>query len=336
MKGAERHGVLAIDKPLGRTSFDALRDVKRALRQKRVGHAGTLDPDASGVLVVAAGWCTRLVPWLTAADKTYVGTIRLGQTTTSDDAQGEVLLTRPVPTLDPAAVEAALAGFRGALQQVPPQVSAIHVDGQRAHARVRRGETVIIPARTVLVHRLELVAQEGDTLTVLAEVSKGTYIRSLARDIGEVLGCGGHLCALRRTRSGGWGLDRCLRLDTLDASPVPLFGAWDALDGLPAMEVDSETARRLTMGHKLVWDAGWHLDARLPPWDQMATPDIEVDSSTENGSELTADLDEEPQPVWRVRGPAGHLVALVRAVRDASGTAIVRVARAVPPDLLGI
>lgn len=334
MKGGERHGVLAIDKPLGRTSFDVLRDVKRGLQQRRVGHAGTLDPDASGVLVVAAGWCTRLVPWLTAADKTYVGTIRLGQTTSSDDAQGEVLQTADVPELDDATIETVLAGFRGAILQVPPQVSAIHVDGQRAHTRVRRGETVQIPARAVVVHRLEVLSREAETITVVAEVSKGTYIRSLARDIGEALGCGGHLCALRRTRSGGWGLDRCLNLESLGRQPIPLYTAWDALAGLPSMEVDSEIARRLSMGHKLAWDPAWHSDSQLPDWENAAHPVTEEEAAVVEPSE--PDGDDGATRVWRVCGPAGHLVAVVRAVLDPSGAPIVRVVRAVPPDLLGV
>ena len=207
-------GVLVVDKPPGPTSHDVVARVRRLARTRRVGHAGTLDPLATGVLVLGLGRATRLLQHLGGHDKAYRATVRLGVTTSSDDAGGEVLARRGTAHLDDAAVRAALDALRGPLRQVPPAVSAVHVDGRRAHERVRAGEQVELEARDVRVHALEVLGTrrgEVDGAAVLdvdveVEVSTGTYVRALARDAGAALGVGGSLVALRRTRSGPFGV----------------------------------------------------------------------------------------------------------------------------------
>jgi len=268
-------GVLCIDKPAGMTSFDVVRVVRGVTRTKRVGHTGTLDPMATGVLVVCVGWCTRLVPFLTSDDKRYDGRIRLGESTTTDDAEGDVLQTRPVPSLDRDALEAVFDRFRGPIDQVPPTFSALHVDGERAHKRARRGETVEIPARRVTVHELTLDGIDGDELLVSAHVEKGTYIRSLARDIGEALGCGGHLSALRRTAAGAHGLDACISLDALreDVDSAPWLRPWDALAALPAITLTVDDVVHVRNGRKLPADDAPFEDGALV---RFGSPDEEL------------------------------------------------------------
>jgi tRNA pseudouridine55 synthase len=211
-------GFLVLDKPAGLSSHACVARVRRAYGLKRVGHGGTLDPAVTGVLPIALGAATRLLPYL-SGDKAYRGVVQLGVTTSSDDLEGEVLEQRPVPPLCHDALEEALAPFRGAIQQVPPQVSAVHVDGVRAYARVRRGESLNLAARPITIHRLELLAWDQATgqLELAVRCSAGTYIRSLARDLGTVLGCGGSLARLRRTEALGFGLEQAVHLQTLDA-----------------------------------------------------------------------------------------------------------------------
>jgi tRNA pseudouridine55 synthase len=223
-------GVLVLDKPRGPTSHDAVARVRRALGTREVGHAGTLDPMATGVLVVAVGEATKLVPWLTAQHKEYEATIALGVETDSLDADGrETRRSEPDASLLQALGEsrgpsvaqplrAALEAEHARVEQVPPAFSAIQQGGQRAHARARRGEPVDLPARSVRVHRMELLAcsQEPPWLAVRLEVDKGYYVRSLARDLAQALGTVGHLTSLRRTRSGCFTLDEALPLDTPD------------------------------------------------------------------------------------------------------------------------
>jgi tRNA pseudouridine55 synthase len=216
---AERScGFLVLDKPAGLSSHACVGRVRRAYGLKRVGHGGTLDPAVTGVLPIALGAATRLLPYL-SGDKAYRGVMQLGVTTSSDDLEGEVLEQRPVPPLCYAALEEALAPFRGAIEQVPPQVSAVHVDGVRAYARVRRGESLDLAARPITIHRLELLAWDPATgqLELAVRCSAGTYIRSLARDLGAALGCGGSLARLRRTEALGFGLEQAVPLDALEA-----------------------------------------------------------------------------------------------------------------------
>ncbi|HEY8038386.1 MAG TPA: tRNA pseudouridine(55) synthase TruB [Polyangiaceae bacterium] len=228
MRPGSPSGILVLDKPRGPTSHDVVARVRRALGTREVGHAGTLDPMATGVLVVAVGEATKLVPWLTAHDKSYEATIALGVETDTLDAEGRE--TRREPPTD--ALRAALAGSRGPVvapqlraaldaervrrTQVPPAFSAIHAGGERSHARARRGEVVDLAPREVTVHRLELLACSDDPtfVAVALDVGKGYYVRSLARDLAAALGTVGHLTSLRRTRSGCFLLEEAVPLET--------------------------------------------------------------------------------------------------------------------------
>ena len=215
-------GFLVLDKPAGLTSHGCVAQVRRAYGLKRVGHGGTLDPAVTGVLPIALGGATRLLPYLTG-DKRYRGVIRLGLRTSSDDLSGDLLEERPVPPLGLGELEAALAPFRGSIQQRPPNVSAVHVEGERAYQRARRGEALNLASKTVTISELSLLGWDGERAELELEVacSAGTYIRSLARDLGEALGLGGCLASLRRTEALGFGLDQSVPLDRLQEAPPP-------------------------------------------------------------------------------------------------------------------
>ena len=228
-------GFLVIDKPAGITSHSCVGAVRRAYGLKRVGHGGTLDPAVTGVLPMAVGPATRLLPYL-EGDKAYCGVVQLGVRTSTDDLEGTILSQAPVPQLECQAIEAALAGFRGLIQQRPPQVSAVHVDGQRAYARVRQGEQLDLPPRPVRIEALVLDHWDQATGQILLQVrcSAGTYIRSLARDLGELLGCGGALAQLRRTEALGFGLEQAVSLEQLqEQGATPLLNPLEALGHLP-------------------------------------------------------------------------------------------------------
>lgn len=217
-KGNPYDGVLVIDKPVGMTSHDVISRVRRAANQKKVGHAGTLDPDATGVLVVALGRATRLVPYLQAGRKTYDARMRLGATTSTLDAAGEVLTTTDASGVDEPHLCEALKRFVGEIDQIPPMVSAVKIDGERLYAKARRGEEVDRPARRVTIHDIVLedfVAGPQAEAEFLVTCSAGTYIRSLAADVGDVLGVGAHLIALRRLASGSFSVEQAIDLDTL-------------------------------------------------------------------------------------------------------------------------
>lgn len=213
-------GLVIVDKPAEWTSHDVVGRMRRLASTKKVGHAGTLDPMATGVLVLGINRATRLLGYLTHADKEYIATIRLGQSTVTDDAEGEVISTTSAAHVDEAAVRAVLPAYTGDIQQVPSSVSAIKVDGVRSYAKVRSGEEVTLPARPVTVSTFDLdaVCVEGDVVDVDVRVvcSSGTYIRALARDIGADLGVGGHLTMLRRTRVGGFPLRLARTLEELE------------------------------------------------------------------------------------------------------------------------
>ena len=244
-------GIVVIDKPSGMTSHDVVARVRRLAGTRRVGHAGTLDPMATGVLVVGIGRATRLLGHLSGHDKEYDATIRLGVTTTTDDAEGEVVDVLDASHVDDTAVAVAVAALTGSIQQVPSSVSAIKVGGERAYKRIRQGETVELAPRPVTVLSFDVVARRGDDLDVHVACSTGTYVRALARDLGAALGVGAHLTALRRTRVGGFGLDRAVVLDELSGELpiVPLaevvavvFPRWDA---------GADDARRIALGQRL-------------------------------------------------------------------------------------
>lgn len=248
-------GILLVDKPGGMSSFDVLRRLRRPMQRAKMGHTGTLDPMATGVLAVCVGWSTRLVPWLTAADKAYDGTFVLGATTDTDDADGTVVETFDGTLPDLAAVRAACGALVGDIDQVPPAYSAVHVDGERAYRAARRGDPANIPSRPVHVARFDVTSLADASVAFTAEVSKGTYIRSLARDVGTSLGCGAHLTSLRRTRSGAFGIDACVELNELierleAGEPPPLVTPWDALADLPALPVDEPTRDALRVGQR--------------------------------------------------------------------------------------
>jgi tRNA pseudouridine55 synthase len=253
-------GLVVVDKSGGMTSHDVVSKVRKLAGTRRVGHAGTLDPMATGVLVIGVERATRLLTYLVGADKEYTATIRLGVATVTDDREGEVTARPGAPDrADRAALDAALAGLRGEIQQVPSSVSAVKVDGKRSYARVRDGEDVDLPARPVTVHRFDLLTAtpaEDDGLPVLdleVEVvcSSGTYVRALARDLGTALGSAGHLTALRRTRVGPYGLDGARTLAQLGEEFALLPIADAARAAFPARELDGEETRKLSHGQRL-------------------------------------------------------------------------------------
>ena len=257
-------GFLVLDKAAGLTSHACVARVRRAYKLKRVGHGGTLDPAVTGVLPIALGPATRLLPYL-EGDKTYRGVVQLGLRTVSDDLEGEVLASFAVPALEAADLEAALASFRGPIQQVPPQVSAVLVKGQRAYALVRQGEQLELAPRAVTIQRLELLGWDGATarLELLVRCSAGTYIRSLARDLGEALGCGGALAQLRRSEALGFGLEQAVPLEALDQAPLPpLMDPLAALGHLPQRQLLDAELEGWRCGRAL--DHGLSLEAGEP------------------------------------------------------------------------
>jgi tRNA pseudouridine55 synthase len=223
-------GLVVVDKPDGMTSHDVVGRLRRILGTRKIGHAGTLDPMATGVLVCGVGRATKLLGHLALDTKSYAATIRLGATTTTDDAEGEIVETADARGVSDAAIDAGIVALTGDIQQVPSSVSAIKVDGQRAYARVRSGEEVVLPARPVTVSEFTLVARHGTDLEVVVTCSSGTYVRALARDLGAGLAVGGHIIALRRTRVGPFDLGHARTLDELEADPrlsLPLDQAVD-------------------------------------------------------------------------------------------------------------
>lgn len=261
-------GVVVVDKPGEWTSHDVVARMRRLAGTRKVGHAGTLDPMATGVLVVGIGRATRLLTYVVGADKEYAATVRLGVTTTTEDAEGEVVEVADASAVTQAAVREAAAALTGTIAQVPSAVSAIKVDGQRAYARVRAGEQVELAAREVTVARFEVgelrhVAGPDGTpvvdVDVTVECSSGTYVRALARDLGAALGVGGHLTALRRTRVGGYGLEVARTLDELAATPddvpltvLPLADAARAT--FPVRDLTADEARALSYGQTIARD----------------------------------------------------------------------------------
>ena len=274
-------GVLIVDKPAGWTSHDVVARIRRLAGTRRVGHAGTLDPMATGVLVLGVGRGTKLLTFLVGCDKGYAATVRLGASTVTDDAEGEVVSSTSAGHLTRADIEAAVVPLTGAISQVPSAVSAIKVDGRRAYARVRAGEDVQLPARPVCVERFVVVdvrpvrptdgvggghdvpdLSDAVDVDIEVDVSSGTYVRALARDLGAALGVGGHLVALRRTRVGSFGVREAQGLDDLATTSaartvageggIPLLTLAEAARRtLPTREVTQEEARALGYGQPL-------------------------------------------------------------------------------------
>jgi len=244
-------GVLVVDKPAGPTSHDVVDAVRRALGTRRVGHTGTLDPFATGVLAVCVGRATRLARFLAAGDKEYVARVRLGFATTTDDLTGEPLgEARPV-AVSAEQLGAALARLVGSFDQVPPTFSARHAGGRRLYELARRGEAVPRAATPVTVHSVDLRVLEGDTLEIAVRCSPGTYVRALARDLGESLGTGGHLTALRRTRSGAFDLSQAVPGDDLSLARERLLALESLLLDVPGVTVGAEGRLRVRHGREL-------------------------------------------------------------------------------------
>lgn len=309
-KDQEPGGLVIVDKPAGFTSHDVVAKLRGMARTRRVGHAGTLDPMATGVLVVGTGKTTRLLGHLSLRDKEYTAQIRLGQTTVTEDAEGEVTGAPGAAGVTREAVEAAARKLTGRISQVPSKVSAVKVDGKRSYQRVRDGEAVELEPREVTVSAFDvhevrdgLRAEDGtEVVDVLVSVvcSSGTYVRALARDLGEALGTGGHLTALRRTRVGPYRLADARSLEELQReadsgeglSLLPLAEA--AAAAFPRWDVDAESARLIGNGVQL----------RMPARRAVAG----------EGADRGAADAEGPSPV-AVFGPEGQLVALVEERR---------------------
>lgn len=269
------HGILLLDKPLGMSSNQALQAARRLLRAAKGGHTGALDPLATGLLPLCFGEGTKLAGMLLGSRKAYLAECRLGVTTTTADLEGDIVQQRPMPALDPAVLEQALASLRGRIVQVPPVYSALKQGGEPLYVKARRGEPVAAPPREVDIHRLELLAHEGDRLRLLVECGSGTYIRSLAVDLGERLGCGAHLIALRRLWVDPFRHPAMVTLNeleraagqgqaTLDALVLPLAAG---LADLPALSLDEAQAQAVARGQRIPWpgDPGTGRSAAFAP-----------------------------------------------------------------------
>lgn len=266
-------GILLIDKPAGWTSHDVVAKARRLTGQRRIGHTGTLDPMATGLLVLCLGNATRLVEYLIGHDKAYTGEIVLGLNTTTDDAEGEVLDRRDVPPLTDALLRALEMRFGGRLRQRPPAHSALKVQGRRAYELARAGVAVELAEREVTIHRLRLARVGANRLAADVECGAGTYIRSLARDIGEALGCGGHLGALRRTRVGSFDVRDALTLEDVSLAvgegllEEVLAPADEGLLERDAVILSMDRSARLGQGQRLATAGGGNERGPLRVYD---------------------------------------------------------------------
>jgi tRNA pseudouridine55 synthase len=250
-------GILLLDKPQGPTSHDLVARTRRALGTRKVGHAGTLDPMATGLMILGVGTATRLLTYLVGLDKEYTATIRLGLSTTTDDAEGEPVTDADASRVTDAAIAEAIAALTGQISQVPSTFSAIKVDGRRAYDRARAGEAVELKSRTVTVSAFEVLGRRADgpvlDLDVRVAVSSGTYVRALARDLGAALGVGGHLTALRRTRVGPFGIAAATEPD--GGLAAALIAAADVAGLLfPTAALDADAALALGQGKRIAVD----------------------------------------------------------------------------------
>lgn len=255
------HGILLLDKPLGMSSNQALQAARRLLRAAKGGHTGALDPLATGLLPLCFGEGTKIAGMLLGSRKAYLAECRLGTTTTTADLEGEVVEHRPVPALDGATLELALAALRGRIVQVPPVYSALKQGGEPLYVKARRGEVVDVPPREVEIHHLELIAREGNQLRLLVECGSGTYIRSLAVDLGERLGCGAHLASLRRLWVEPFRAPVMVTLAELEQAAGQGETALDALllplsaglADLPVLPLDQPQACAIGRGQQIPW-----------------------------------------------------------------------------------
>lgn len=213
----EPAGILLVDKPQGITSHDVVAKMRRVFRMKKIGHAGTLDPMATGLLLILVGKATKASQYLMSMDKEYTGTIKLGEVTDSQDADGEITMTKPVPELTEAEVAKVMQTFLGDQYQTPPMYSAKKIDGQKLYKLARKGQEVAREPRVIHVSRYEITAFELPEISFIVQSSKGTYIRTLAHDLGDRLDCGGHLCALRRTVVGQFRVEESSTVEAIEA-----------------------------------------------------------------------------------------------------------------------
>ena len=252
---SDESGVLNIDKPQGMTSHDVVARVRRLTGIRRVGHAGTLDPLATGVLLVCVGNATRIVEYLQRGRKVYETTVRLGQETTTYDADGELIAEAPVPDFSFERLEQALDAFKGEIIQTPPVYSAIKKDGQPLYKLARAGEDVEAPQRQVTIYDIEILGWQNPDLRLRITCSPGVYIRSIAHDLGQALGVGGHVQCLRRVASGSWRVEDAVTLADLEAAgeawPRYLHGMRGALSMLPSVVLPAELAYRFALGQRL-------------------------------------------------------------------------------------
>jgi tRNA pseudouridine55 synthase len=257
------HGIVLLDKPLGLSSNEALQVVRKGIfRAEKGGHTGALDPLATGLLPLCFGEATKLAGMLLGSRKAYLAECKLGATTSTADLEGEVVQVRPVPELSEADIEAALTKLRGRITQVPPVYSAIKLDGEPLYVKARRGEAVDVPSREVDVYRLELVRRSEDTLTLYVECGSGTYVRSLAVDLGEDLGCGAHLTALRRLWVDPFREPAMVTVEQLEAAAgqgddallALLLPVSAGLEGLPALRLDAERTLAVSQGQQIPVD----------------------------------------------------------------------------------
>jgi len=246
-------GILLIDKPAGPTSHDVVDEVRRRFRLDRAGHAGTLDPPATGLLLVLVNRATRVAEYLEGFDKTYHATVRLGVVTPTDDLASPAAETRAVPDLAPEAIESALARFRGPIRQRPPDYAAIKVQGSRLYALARAGRRVEVPPRDVTIHALDLLAWRTPDLDLAVSCSAGTYVRALARDLGEALGCGGAVASLRRTAAGPFRIEEAIPLDALRGRALGeiLLPLDRALAHIPRIALRPEAAEKIRQGQAI-------------------------------------------------------------------------------------
>lgn len=262
-------GVLNVNKPAGWTSHDVVAKIRGLLNEPKVGHAGTLDPAATGVLPVLIGRGTRIAEYLLAWDKEYRAVLRLGQTTDTQDATGRVLATKPTDGLTDETIRVAVESFRGRITQTPPMYSAVKVGGVPLYKAARAGKTVARAAREIEIHALDVLAIAGPAVTLRVRCSKGTYVRTLCADIGAALGVGGHLLSLERTRVGPLAVEQALTIEALAAHALAGQLADDllTLDGalamLPAVIVDARTAERVRHGVAVPAGAGrWEVQSQ--------------------------------------------------------------------------
>lgn len=284
-------GLLLVDKPSGVTSHDVVRDVRRALGQQAVGHTGTLDPMATGLLVIALGRATRLARFIEATDKTYVGTVFLGRATTTYDAEGETTDEASIEGIDATRIAAAASTLLGTIKQQVPAYSAIKVDGERLYKKARRGEAVDTPIREVVIHELDITRCALPEVEIRARVSKGTYIRTLAVQLGAALGVPAYLPALRRTAVGSHRVDEAMLPTAID--PDRIVPVRHAVDHLAAIRLDAATI--IDVGHGRVLDADRLVALGAPP--------ISVGQNV------------------RLIDETGEIVAVAKAVRTMEGAA---------------